>query len=73
MGKRLRITTLEMNNKSKETSQELINSKYKLVVKPLLGIHAKQNFTLSHKSGTWLVSSTIISTHKNSSGKRTDK
>ena len=42
MGKGLRITTLEMNNKPKEASQELIYSIYKLVVKPLLRIPAKQ-------------------------------
>ena len=63
-GRDYRLQRLEMNNKSKQTSQELINLIYKLVVKPLLRIPAKQTFTLSHKSGTWLVSLTIISTHK---------
>ena len=38
-------------------------------MKPLLRIPVRQTFTLSHKSGTWLVSLTIISTHKDSSGK----
>ena len=59
-----------MNNKPKnKTSQELINLIHKLMVKPLLRIPAKQTFTLSHNSRTWLVSLTIVSTHKDSSGK----
>ena len=41
-------------------------------MKPLLRIPARQTFTLSHKSGIWLVSLTIISTHKDSSGKHTN-
>ena len=43
-----------------KTSQELINLLHKLVVKPLLGIPTKQDFTLFHKLETWWVSLMII-------------